>query len=115
LWSDLLESLQYCGRVKSAAGKGIFGEMTDTNRDSWDSTILQKLQTIDSQARKIRELIQQIADSQHPHSELILAALKENGFEIHSSAEHCFIPATDKWTTDNKGNYIYIGKRYGRE
>lgn len=81
---------------------------------SRDSIILEKLRTIDNQVRKIKELIQKIEDSGHPHAAFIVAALKENGFENFSSAEDCFMPESDKWITDGPG-FKYIGRHYGRD
>ena len=51
-----------------------------------DSIILEKLRTIDNQARKIKELIQKIEDSGHPYGEAIALILRETGFEIQATA-----------------------------
>lgn len=79
-----------------------------------DSLLLEKLRTIDNQTRRIRKLIQEIEDSDHPHAHFIVAALRENGFEIGSSAEVCFMPHNPNWVLDGPG-FKYIGKRYGRD
>lgn len=73
---------------------------------STDGYIIRKAEQIDRYLLRIREAVEDIWESQHPHKNQIVEELEDNGIAPAAWASHCihrYLASPEKYETGNWG------------